>query len=378
MAGRWSWARRVRTPSHRSRRRRSRCRDYRAPRRRTSRVDALRGAVYFDAVPLVLALLLLFLTACSGGGQFPQSVFVPRSDFSSELAGLFTNVFWWAVGVFVIVESLLLIAIARYRARPGAAEPKPMHGHTALEIGWTLAPALILVFIAVPTMRTIFATAGQAPEGALRVEVIGHQWWWEYRYPTLNISAYNELHLPVATPIQVEMTSADVNHSFWVPRLGGKRDLIQGRTSRIAFKPDSTGEYWGQCAEFCGASHANMRLRVIVQSDSAFQRWVDEQRAAPATPAKGSPAEAGLQVFRRSAFIGCHTIAGVAQGKVGPDLTHVGGRATVAGALFPNTTETLHRWITNAPSLKPGALMPPQNVSPQDLDALIAYLQSLK
>jgi cytochrome c oxidase subunit 2 len=227
-------------------------------------------------------------------------------------------------------------------------------------------------------MRAIFATAGRAPEGALRVEVIGHQWWWEYRYPTLNISAYNELHLPVATPIQIEMTSADVIHSFWVPRLGGKRDLIQGRTNRIAFRADSTGEYWGQCAEFCGASHANMRLRVFVQSDSLFQRWVDQQRATPATPAKGSPAEAGQQVFRRSACIGCHTITGIAQGRIGPDLTHVGGRATIAGALFPNTTETLHRWIMNAPSLKPGALMPPQNLSPQDLDALIAYLQSLK
>jgi len=327
-------------------------------------------------VRFVLALLLLFLTACSG--QFPQSVFAPRSDFSTELAGLFQGIFWWAVAVFVIVESLLLIALARYRARRGAAEPKPVHGHTALEIGWTLAPALILVFIAVPTMRAIFATAGHAPEGALRVEVIGHQWWWEYRYPTLNISAYNELHLPVGTPIQLEMTSADVIHSFWVPRLGGKRDLIQGRTNRIAFRADSTGEYWGQCAEFCGASHANMRLRVFVQSDSAFQRWVDQQRAAPGTPAKGSPAEAGLQVYRRSPCIACHTIAGLSQGKVGPDLSHLASRATIAGALFPNTTEMLRRWIMNAPALKPGALMTPQNLSPQDLDALIAYLQSLK
>jgi len=327
-------------------------------------------------VPLVLALLLLLLTACSG--PFPQSVFAPRSDFSSDLDGLYKNIFWWAVAVFVIVETLLLVAIARFRARPGGPTPKPVHGHTALEIGWTLAPALILVFIAVPTMREIFATAGEAPNGALRVEVIGHQWWWEYRYPTLNISAYNELHIPVRTAIQVEMTSADVIHSFWVPRLAGKRDLIQGRTNRIAFKADSTGEYWGQCAEFCGASHANMRLRVVVQDDSTFQRWVDQQRAPPATPVKASPAETGQQVFRRSACIGCHTIAGVAQGKVGPDLSHVGGRGTIAGALFPNTTETLHRWIMNAPSLKPGALMPPQNLSPADLDAVVAYLQSLK
>jgi len=328
-------------------------------------------------VPLALLVVLLLLTAC-GGAHLPQSTLTPASDFSADLFELFKNVFWWAVAVFIVVEALLLIALARFRARPGAAAPKPVHGHTVLEIGWTLAPALILVFIAVPTMRTIFATAGHAPEGALRVEVVGHQWWWEYRYPTLNISAYNELHLPVQAPIQLEMTSADVIHSFWVPRLGGKRDLIQGRINRIAWRADSTGEYWGQCAEFCGASHANMRLRVVVQSDSVFQRWVDQQRAAPATPAKGSPAEAGQQVYRRSPCIACHTIAGLSQGKVGPDLSHLGSRATIAGALFPNTTEMLRRWIMNAPALKPGALMTPQSLSPQDLDALIAYLQSLK
>lgn len=340
----------------------------------------LRGRIYFDAVPLVLAVVLVLLSACSGGGgpPHPQSIFAPKSDFSTDLNDLFKNIFAWAVVVFVIVETLLLIAIARYRARPGAPAPKPVHGHTFLEIGWTLAPALILVFIAVPTMRTIFATAGHAPEGALRVQVIGHQWWWEYRYPTLNIGAANELHIPAGTAIQVEMTSADVIHSFWVPALGGKRDLIQGRTNRIAFRTDSVGEYWGQCAEFCGTSHANMRLRVIVQPDSVFERWVELQRAAPATPAKGSPAEQGQQIFRRSACIGCHTITGISAGAVGPNLNHVGGRGTIAGALFPNTTESLRHWIQNAPAAKPGALMPPQNLSGPDLDAVIAYLQSLK
>lgn len=328
-------------------------------------------------MPLAILALVLLVSACAGA-QLPQSTLAPRADFSAELLGLFKTVFWWALAVFIVVESLLLVAVARFRARPGAPAPKHIHGHTILEIGWTLAPALILVFIAVPTMRTIFATSGTAPQGALRVEVIGHQWWWEYRYPTLNISAYNELHVPAGTPVQVEMTSADVIHSFWVPRLGGKRDLIQGRTNRIVFRPDSAGEYWGQCAEFCGASHANMRLRVVVQSDTTFQRWVEQQRAAPATPAKGSVEERGQQIFRRSACIGCHTITGISTARVGPELTHVGGRGTIAGALFPNTTETLHRWITNAPSLKPGALMPPQNLQGADLDAVVAYLQSLK
>src|SRR5436190_16674385 len=213
------------------------------------RVDGLRGSLYFDAVPLVLALLLLLLTGCSG--PFPQSVFAPRSDFSTDLDGLYKNIFWWAVAVFVVVETLLLVAIARFRARPGRPAPKPVHGHTALEIGWTLAPALILVFIAVPTMREIFATAGQAPATALKVEVIGHQWWWEYRYPDLHIVTANELSLPVGRPVQVSITSADVIHSFWAPALGGKRDATPGYVTRIAFRPDSVGVYSGQCAEFC-------------------------------------------------------------------------------------------------------------------------------
>jgi len=327
-------------------------------------------------VPLFTAAAVV--TGC--GGPFPQSTLAPRSDFSAAVNTLFTGIFWWAVVVFVIVEGLLLFVIIRYRRREGAGEPRPLHGHTALEIGWTLAPALILVFIAVPTMRTIFATAGHAPAGALRVEVVGHQWWWEYRYPDLGIVTANELHLPVGTPVQLELTTADVIHSFWVPRLGGKRDLTPGRVTRIAFTADSAGEFSGQCAEFCGASHANMRLRVFVQPDSAFRAWVAGQRAQPAAPAPGSLAERGREDFARGACIACHTIAGLpqARGIVGPNLTHVGSRTTIAGALFPNTTEYLRRWIDDAPSLKPGALMPAIVLPDDELSALVAYLQSLR
>lgn len=288
------------------------------------------------------------------------------------------NIFWWAVAVFVIVEGLLLVAIARFRARRGAAEPRHVHGHTALEIGWTLAPALILVFIAVPTMRTVFASYARPAEDALRIEVIGHQWWWEYRYPALGISAMNELHVPVDRAVHLEMTSADVIHSFWVPRLFGKRDLIQGRRTSVGFRPDSVGDYLGQCAEFCGASHANMRLRLFVESDSAFAAWVSRQRAPAAVPERGSAAERGLQVYRRSACLGCHAIAGVSTATIGPDLTHVGSRSTIAAGMFPNTTENLRQWIANAPGLKPGALMPPQPMPDADLAALVAYLQSLQ
>jgi len=324
------------------------------------------------------ALPALAVAGCRG--PFPQTIFRPKSDFAWALDHLFTDIFWWAVVVFVVVEGLLCYAVLRFRHREGGAEPRHVHGHTALEIAWTLAPALILVFGAVPTMRTIFASAGDAPAGALKVEVIGHQWWWEYRYPELGVVTANELHLPVSRPVQLSITSADVIHSFWAPALGGKRDAIPGHVNRIAFRPDSIGDYSGQCAEFCGLSHANMRLRVIVVPQPAFEAWVQDQRGGPAAPAKASLAERGKQVFSRSACLGCHTIKGVSPGIIGPDLTHVGGRTTIAAGLFRNDSAHLARWIADAPSLKPGSLMtrmkPP--LSDADIAALVAYLQSLK
>jgi len=328
--------------------------------------------------PRLLAAILLAVAGC--GGPFPQTTLAPRSDLAVVVDNLFTDIFWWAVVVFAIVEGLLLFVIIRYRERKGGGPPSRLHGHTVLEIGWTLAPALILVFIAVPTMRTIFATAARAPEGALQVEVVGHQWWWEFRYPELGIVTANELHLPRGKPVQLEMTSADVIHSFWAPGLGGKRDLTPGRTTRIAFRPDSLGEVAGQCAEFCGASHANMRLRVFVESDSAFAAWAARQVTAAAVPPRGSLAERGRDLFAHGACIACHTITGVpqARGTVGPNLTHVGSRTMVAGAMLPNTEEWLRRWITNAPYLKPGSLMPAMPLPDDQVAALIAYLQSLK
>jgi len=313
-------------------------------------------------------------------GPFPQSTLAPGSDYGWAIDHLFTDIFWWAAGVFVVVEALLVVALIRFRHREGRPAPKPTHGHTVMEIAWTLAPAVILVFVAVPTVRTIFATAGEAPADALKVDVIGHQWWWEFRYRELGLVTANELHVPLGRAVQLSITSADVIHAFWAPPLGGKRDAIPGHVNRIAFRAERVGDYTGQCAEFCGASHANMRLRVVVDSDSDFGHWATVQLAGPAAPAAGTVAERGKAVFARSACIGCHTIQGVSPGVIGPNLTHVGSRTTIASGLFPNDSAHLASWIADAPALKPGSLMtrlkPP--LTDADIAALVAYLASLK
>ncbi len=326
---------------------------------------------------ILLGTLLALGSIAACAGPFPQSTLSPTSDFGHSIDRLFRGIFWWAVGVFIVVEGILLYSVIRFRHRAGAPAPVQHHGHTMLEIAWTLAPALILVVIAVPTVQTIFATA-TAPPGSLRVEVIGHQWWWEYRYPDLGIVTANELHVPVGKPVSVDITSADVIHAWWTPKLGGKRDAIPGHHNEISFTADSVGEYMGQCVEYCGASHANMRLRTFVDTDSAFQAWVAAQKAIPPLPAIGSPEEAGRAAFQKYGCIGCHTVAGYSNGPIGPNLTHVGSRSMIAGSIMMNTEQHLRDWIANPPGMKPGSIMPNLHVSQTDLTALIAYLQGLK
>src|SRR5205814_1595456 len=209
-------------------------------------------------------------------------------------------------------------AIARAaRARPDAPLPAQIRGHTFLELAWTIVPALVLLVIAIPTIQIIFRTQSQAaPPRGLAVQVRGWQWWWEFRYPDLDVVTANELHLPVGRTIVIHLEGPDVIHSFWVPHLGGKRDVVPGRHNRIVLTPDRPGEHWGQCAEFCGASHANMGMRVIVQPAAEFDAWVARQRAAPAEPS-GLAAE-GKAIFAKSACVGCHTIEGVSAGMLGP------------------------------------------------------------
>ncbi len=325
---------------------------------------------------LLLAVTTVLLSACAG--EFPQSSLHPTADFSRDIDVLYRTIFWWAVGVFVVVESALLFVILRYRERPDSPEPRHIHGSTVLEVAWTLAPAVVLVFIAVPTIRTIFKTEAPLPADALEVEVIGHQWWWEFRYPELGLTTANEMHVPQGRKIALTMTSDDVIHSFWAPKLGGKRDVIPGRTTRIAFAADSVGEVYGQCAEFCGDSHANMRFRVIVDDPSGFDTWVQNELSPPAAvDSLSAQAQAGAQLYMTKGCLACHAITGRSAGVLGPNLTHLATRGTIAAGILPNDADGLARWLRNPPLEKPGSLMPQIPLTEDEIASLVAYLQTL-
>ena len=290
---------------------------------------------------------------------------------------MYALIAWATTGVALVVMAVLAWVLLRYRGRPDSVLPPQTRGHTGLEIAWTVVPALVLLMIAVPTIRVIFTTQGSAPPGALGITVRAWQWWWEFRYPSLGIVTANEMHVPAGRPIRLRLEGPDVIHSFWVPQLGGKRDVVPGRINYLTFTPDAPGEYLGQCAEFCGTSHANMRLRVMVDAPGAFESWVARQHASPLEPTEGRAAE-GKAVFRRNACVGCHTIAGISEGRLAPDLSHFGSRSTFAGASFQATVDNVAAWLENPSALKPGAKMPALPLTKNEADALAAYLLSLK
>jgi cytochrome c oxidase subunit 2 len=314
------------------------------------------------------------LTGCGLADVPDWATVQPASDLSQSIQDLYGTVFVWTAGIFVVVELLLVYALIRYRRRPGdTGVPNQVHGFTALEIAWTLVPAAILFFIAIPTVRTIFEIQRQPPAETIEIVVTGHQWWWEFEYPDLGIVTANELHLPVGRAASLTLTSADVIHSFWVPRLGGKRDLNPGDENQLWFTPDSVGVFNGQCAELCGTSHANMRLRAFVETADSFDEWVEQQRQ----PAVQDTV--GLQAFLSSGCGACHAIIGTpAQAKIGPDLTKFGSRSTIAAGILPNEPDQLAAWLRNPESMKPGVRMPNLNLSEERIASLVAYLRSLR
>jgi cytochrome c oxidase subunit 2 len=286
--------------------------------------------------------------------------------------------------IFAVVAGLLVYAVIRFRRRSNddGMEPAQIYGSGPVEIAWTTVPVLIVVVLALATARVIHELQdARKPATALDVQVIGHQWWWEIRYPKFGIVTANELHVPVSrgqtrVPTFLDLRSADVVHSFWVPRLAGKTDLIPNRINSMWIEPERTGLFLGQCAKYCGTQHAKMLLRVYVDTPEDFDRWVKQQQQ----PAEKDPAaSAGRLVFERTACINCHAVHGtVGDGRFGPDLTHLMSRATLASGALNNSLPNLRAWIKSPDTFKPGVLMPAMNLSDADLDQLVAYLATLK
>ena len=325
--------------------------------------------------PGLAAVPVLVLAGCTFRG--PQSSLEPVSDLAREILHVYGIITWAAVAIFILVAAVLVQALARFRERPGAPLPRQVRGHTLLEIGWTIAPAIVLLIIAIPTIEVVFRTQGVPPPGALEVSVRARQWWWEFYYPEYKLTTANEVHVPAGKPVVLRMDEGDVIHSFWVPRLGGKRDVVPGRHNSLAFTAETPGEYLGQCAEFCGTSHANMRLRLIVQAKEDFERWVAAQRAPAVQPQDGAAAD-GATVFAANACVGCHTVRGVSSGVVGPDLTHFGSRTTLGAGLLPNTIENLTAWIRDPGHIKPGVKMPALGLTEAQARSVATYLLALR
>ena len=322
----------------------------------------------------------IFLSACIENA--PLDSLSPEGPYARSIDELFWITFWIAVGVFVIVQGALLLSVFVFKEKPESPEPKQIHGNTKLEILWTVIPVLILAAIAVPTVQTIFDLARE-PEDALKVEVIGHQWWFEYKYPDYGITTANVLVIPADKPVRLEMWSNDVLHNYWVPKLNGKRYLVPGQTTYLNLHADSPDEFWAQCGEYCGLSHSKMRGRVLSLSQKDFDIWVaNEQKNATAFSNEDlSLAAEGQQVYLNAGCTQCHVVNGVwdVQGdRIAPNLTHFAVRNVFAGAALENNRENLTRWLANPAEVKPGTFMPNLELTESEINALIAYLETLK
>jgi cytochrome c oxidase subunit 2 len=311
------------------------------------------------------------------------SIYRPASGEAGAIANLFTFILVTAGIIFVVVEGLLLFAVLRFRNRPPESAVQ-FHGNTRLEVAWTMAPAVILAVLMGFTLRTMGQVRAVSAENVLHVTAVGHQWWWEFRYPDLGIVTANEMVVPEDTIIEVAVESVDVEHGFWVPELFGKVDAVPGYTTRVRFTPHSASNhyYGGQCTQFCGEQHAQMRFGVIVRTQAEFEAWAANQQQ-PAVEAADEAAARGRELFLAPAnqCIGCHAIQGTnAVGVTGPNLTHLASRSFIAGAILPRTTANLEAWVHDTQSIKPGVIMPSfrDTLTPEQVSDIVAYLNTLQ
>ena len=312
------------------------------------------------------------------------NIFAPESTPAQAIVDLSMLVLGVTAVIFVVVAALLVYAIVKFRATPANRhrEPAQVYGSTQIELAWTIVPVLIVLVLFAATARVIHAIQdAPQPSTALEVTVIGHQFWWEYRYPALGVVTANELHVPVSEPSRsrptfLKLLSADTDHSFWIPQLAGKIDLIPNRVNHLWMDPRRPGIFLGQCAQYCGIQHAKMLQRVSVDTPDEFDTWVRAQRE-PAV--EDASAIHGKRIFETTACINCHTVRGTAaNGRFGPDLTHLMSRATIASGAAENTPENLRVWLEEPDAIKPSSLMPAMKLSDAELDALVRYMQSLR
>jgi cytochrome c oxidase subunit 2 len=333
---------------------------------------------------------LLFLIAATVAAAGPSSstgltsIFAPETTPAKSIFDLSMFVLVITGIIFAVVFSLLVYSIVKFRSTAANAgrEPAQVYGSTQIELAWTVIPVLIVVVLFLATARVIHAVQdAPKPPTAIDVTVIGHQFWWEYRYPKLGIVTANELHIPVSdpakpTPAFLKLLSADTDHSFWIPQLGGKTDLIPNHPNEMWMDPRRPGIFLGQCAQYCGTQHGKMLLRVSVDTAEDFETWVRAQQQPAVQDEKAAD---GRRVFETTACINCHAIRGTAaNGRFGPDLTHLMSRETIASGAAENTPDKLRLWLQDPEAIKPGSLMPAMKLTDTDLDALVRYMETLR
>jgi len=326
-----------------------------------------------------MGVFLLLAPIVAGCAENDQSTLSPKSSASNEIARL-----WWVMliasaVIFGVVLLLLFVAVLRRRGPDGPPLSSRRGGLWIPAVGGIAIPIVVLAGLFALTLRTLPKTSpASASATGLTIEVVGRQWFWDGRYPGKGVRTANELHIPVGVPVNVEVSSGDVVHSFWVPELNRKIDMIPGQTNRVTLEADQAGTYRGQCAEFCGLQHAHMAFYVVAEPRAKFDAWLARE-SNPAAPPATPELERGQQVLLGSACVYCHTIDGTnASGKIGPDLTHLASRMSLGAGLLPNSKGYLAGWILDPQHLKPGNKMPGTDLTGSDLQALLAYLESLK